>query len=418
MTRRQFGLLLALGTAVLVVWTLVVGRTSGLLGGDARYYHGTALELLRHGHYAQDGVGIWSGATIWRPPGYSLWLAAIYAIAGPQLLAVRLAQVVIHGCTAGLLAVAARQVTGNRVAAVFAGVAYLGYLPAILTTQQHASEAVSVFLAVALFCASFQTRKTPGVGTGVSAGVLAGIGALTRPQSALLLLLPIGLLACTAIKSRESRLALIGCALAFALTIAPWLTYTAQLAGRPSLGLSGCAEWISAEHYTGRFSYRWAAEDWSDLKHEWTERIKRGRALADPRSPIPPSVQAELYADRTWNAEARAIMRSTSPLKIVRDFPHRILALWGPAIPGIIGKAQWGIYALLAALGAYRLRKSWRAQWPIWLPSVLLCLAHVLLVVEPRYTFPLRPLLLIYAGVGAALFLTAKPAPSGTTAPT
>jgi 4-amino-4-deoxy-L-arabinose transferase-like glycosyltransferase len=104
-------LALALAVRVLVIATcLEVGALS-----DTEEYRLRALHLLQHGTYFPDAF---------RPPGYPLFVAAIFAGAGgEQLLAVRFAQAVLGTVTVGLTYLLARQVARPAIALAAAIVA-------------------------------------------------------------------------------------------------------------------------------------------------------------------------------------------------------------------------------------------------------------------------------------------------------
>jgi 4-amino-4-deoxy-L-arabinose transferase-like glycosyltransferase len=97
--------LFAAGQALL--WLAYYGDSAKRLIGDEENYQSVALSIL--------GGGAWMPSTIW-PPLQSLFLAAIYAIAGVHVLAVQLVQtLLIVGC-AVLLRAIWRRIGGVRAA--------------------------------------------------------------------------------------------------------------------------------------------------------------------------------------------------------------------------------------------------------------------------------------------------------------
>ena len=102
--------LFAAGQALL--WLAYYGNGAKRLIGDEQNYQDVALAIL--------GGGAWMPSTIW-PPLQSLFLAAIYAIAGVHVLAVQLVQtLLIVGCAIVLRAIW-RRVGGVRAANIAAG---------------------------------------------------------------------------------------------------------------------------------------------------------------------------------------------------------------------------------------------------------------------------------------------------------
>ena len=363
-------------------------QPNNLVGGDGPFYAQTARNLLTSGTYQYDPRDIW-GLTVWRPPGYSLWIA----LWGAQLVLVRCAQLALHVLTAAGIWQLGRRLQLPEPASRLAGLAWLVYLPALQATQGYLSDgfAAAPVVGVALF--TLRLKSEPSRWGTAALGLLLGYAALVRPQLLLLAVLPLGLL-----PRRRLALALVGTV----LTLAPWLIYTTRLTGTPSLGLTGLVGWVSAVQYQGRYSYAWTKSDWRDLATEWDRGLRTQLARTDPPDPL----RAEMAADREWGQEARRVLTSIPPQQFLAHVPRRIYWLWSNADFGVWTpwrpwwvalRLQWVLYTLLALIGAWPLRRLWM----LWLPGVALTLGHLWMPVEPRYSVPLRSLLCLLVGVGA-----------------
>src|SRR5690349_92009 len=95
---RRLGLIL-LGA---LVFRVVLASTVDNFSFDSAQYVTLARNLLRDGVFSVSEAPPLA-PTMVRPPGYPLFLAAIFAVVGESMLAVRLAQAVIDTATVGLV---------------------------------------------------------------------------------------------------------------------------------------------------------------------------------------------------------------------------------------------------------------------------------------------------------------------------
>ncbi len=97
-------------------------------------------------------LALQGGISVSPPPGYPLFLRAIYEVFGPRnYLAVFIVQGIISAITAGLIFLAAEKAAGTRAAVIAASIAavYPNFLVYNLTTM---SETLGLFFAVLIFC--------------------------------------------------------------------------------------------------------------------------------------------------------------------------------------------------------------------------------------------------------------------------
>lgn len=109
-----FVLLFALSQALL--WLAYYGNGAKPLIGDEANYQANALAIL--------AGGAWMPGTIW-PPLQSLFIALVYALCGPHLLAIQLAQTVLFVACAALLRDLWRRIGGSVAAANTAAALFL-----------------------------------------------------------------------------------------------------------------------------------------------------------------------------------------------------------------------------------------------------------------------------------------------------
>jgi 4-amino-4-deoxy-L-arabinose transferase-like glycosyltransferase len=194
--------------------------------GDSRYYV-TASNLLA-GHGYSFGSAPPYVPSIANSPAYPLFIAAVYAAAGPHANAVRVAQAGLDVLTCLLLAYVAFRLAphGLRGRAAFAALAVYGFLSwfTMVWTACMLSETLTLFLTTLTLALCAR-----GLGCGrradwYLAGLACGLAMLARPDSVLLAAAVVLFLAgrLVRLRSRAAAGAAGGFCLAVALTLAPW----------------------------------------------------------------------------------------------------------------------------------------------------------------------------------------------------
>jgi len=170
---------------------------------DALTYHEAAVSIATgHGH--PDRV-------FWQPPGYSYFLAILYAVAGSRnLLLPRIIQAVFGACTAVLTAWIGARSFGSRVGLV-AGYVVAAYGMLIYFDGELLGASLTVFLqlgAVALALWAMELERPQQAWLG--AGVIAGLASIVTATS-LIVVIVIAVAA-----RRNAPAVLLGAALAIA----------------------------------------------------------------------------------------------------------------------------------------------------------------------------------------------------------
>jgi tetratricopeptide (TPR) repeat protein len=141
------------------------------LGLDAKYYDEWAQRILREGLQGDEPY--------FMGPLYPHLLAAVYAVFGRSLDAVRAIQVVLSAGTVGVLHLLGRAWGGPRLAMFCSGVAAL-YGPLIYYSVSLLYPTVTVLLAAVLLLALHESARRRSLGLAALAGVVLGVYALGR----------------------------------------------------------------------------------------------------------------------------------------------------------------------------------------------------------------------------------------------
>lgn len=303
--------------------------------GDALEYHTYATNLSALARY--EGP---DGSRAGRMPGYPLFLASVYRVAGPSPLAAALVQCLLGASACLALLGAARRLLPLpwALACAAAGAAYYGLAAPsaqILTECLYAS-----LLAWAL--SRLYAEGPPWRRAAESGALLAG-AALTRPELAPLAL--VGLAAAPKILPElRPRDALVG-VLAFSLPLALWVARNMLVLGA----------FVPATTNGGNVRYMTL----------YVSALARG---ADPGPVfVPPPGLGELDRSRAYAAAADAFGPRTGLLRIIREKAFNVVSIFYPFLPGYdvtyMLLAPFGLFGLLAAARS-------RLWWPVAAPLV------------------------------------------------
>src|ERR1051326_6582561 len=243
-----------------VLGMMHVGRAP-MMGGDARDYHNLALNLLRSRVYSRDPLPS-PQPTMYRSPGYPLFLATVYVVAGPSVMAVRIVQFCLLGGTAFLIYLLGRRLVSER-AAELAAILCAAYPPFIIFACTHYPEILASFAAVLalLLLHKCLIETESGGWIGFAAGVVLGSCILIR---AFLALFVAGVLLFVLVRliweqpwRRHGSRATFAIVLGAALVTVPWIVRNVRLARRfVPLGVTaGVNLWEGAQQFRGTLRY-------------------------------------------------------------------------------------------------------------------------------------------------------------------
>jgi 4-amino-4-deoxy-L-arabinose transferase-like glycosyltransferase len=186
------------------------------------------------------------GLTMLREPGYPLFLAAVFKLAGYGIQTARLACVLLAFGAALMLLSLARKITGDAMTALAAALLFLLY-PGTLVAEARAGIEIPFIFAVILFMLALYSAVEKGrVLNYWSAGLLLGVAVMVRSQ---VLLFPFLLLVYLVFDSRSMservkiaiRVAVLG--LGTMVVMSPWIIRNYRLVHKlvPSATVAGVA---------------------------------------------------------------------------------------------------------------------------------------------------------------------------------
>lgn len=366
--------------------------------GDSADYDDLACRLA-NGHGFVSGEG---RATAWRPPGYPVFVAGIYSVAGCEPRHAYAVQAFLGGLTVALVFSLGRAaigptegLVGAALAAVYPG---LVWLPRVLLSEN----LVLPFLI--LPCLAIVPRdRSRSPGWGATAGASLALAILTRPAA--LFLLPLVVIRYF---ERGGRLdgarartlaALLACLLA---GVAPWLYRNYRVFGRFPVLTTQVGITLYASYWPPRVAGK---PIWGDLP---------GRE--DPRVAEAYSLPTELDASSDLVAATMAGLRK-DPILALRLLPRKLSGLlapfdweWFPKASGDSRRLNVGYLLVIppSLLGVWLLLR--RAHWTLWILPASVLLQAVVFYGSPRFRLPAEPVLILAAAAGLTGFAHSKPA--------
>jgi len=356
-----------------------------LAESDAPTYYVLADNLL-------DGTGYryseTEPPTAKRTPGYPLFIASVFKVAGRSFNAVRLIQCILDTITVYLVFAVCVLIFGSFPAALLAALAYGLYPPAVVGTTYILSETLFTFLLLVFALACLEGMRSHRHSLFAAAGIFFGLASLTRPG---ILPLPFVLLAAAAVWKRDTWKGFLLLAAAFSLTMAPWVVRNKWDMGKfiPTSTLVG-GNLYKGNHIPSQGAYFMS-----------TDSLLTDDILAEV------ATATEVERDSILRAEAIKMIKSNKAATAALAF-KKIPRLWfnlgyGRA-PSKKSLAIAGLHAVFLALGLYGLLKSPAATRYLGIVPVttivLSTALYMAVAAEVRFVFPLIPLLLPYSAYG------------------
>jgi 4-amino-4-deoxy-L-arabinose transferase-like glycosyltransferase len=365
---------------------------------DANDYHRLATGLVQGSGYVNAG----GAATAWRPPGYPMFLAAIYKIVGVDLLRVTLVQALVGALTVLLLiALAALLLDWSRalVAGVIAAI-YPGFvwLPRLLL-----SENLSLFLLLLSLVVIVLFFKTSRILWMILFGVLCGLNTLVRGTN---LFLPMAVVfGLIFIRWRSRSLnwnqlvaPLLVLVIALVLTLLPWTIRNYQV----------FHQWIPI-----------ATQDGLTLYGSYFPPQKNGKLIwgslpgtEDPAIVASAQTGTEAGASKYLNNLTRQRLRE-DPGLFFHLIPPKLLSLlvpldWEtfPHSPGTTRSLNVAYLLLLlpALLGfIVMVREQVHLQWLLWILPIMVMVQAILFYGSPRFRLPAELIGVLPAAVGVSV---------------
>jgi 4-amino-4-deoxy-L-arabinose transferase-like glycosyltransferase len=421
LTRRVPRIALALVALALVVRLAFIAATGGYVPQhDDRDYDRLACGLVAGEGYTRvgpptprEGCGHepTGRATAFRPPGFPMFLAAIYTATEPigveRWTAARVAQALVGAAVVALLGLVAWQLFGRRTALIAMALAAV-FPPLIVVGGSLLTETLFCAFMLGALAAVLAYRRSPGGDWRwlILAGVASGLAVLTRSNApALLLPLAIGVAASgdLPLRARLGRAAaLVGIA---ALTVAPWTLRNAS-------ALDGFAPVATEAGSALAGTYNDASRNDPEWPGAWRPpaRLRELKPTLDP-------------VRRNEPAEQRALIRHS--LGYMADHPGYVAEVGGRNIlrlTGLEGRDWWHhsgstlslptwtadvsavaflIFLVVAIIGAFT-PAARGTPWWLWLMPVLMVLSALFVVGETRFRVTSDPFVVLLAALAVA----------------
>lgn len=416
-TRRPEVLIVALVCVEALVLIVFFGLSKWpVTGGDGPDYDGLATNLIHNFTFSKAHEPPYE-ASVFRTPGYPLFVAAVYLLTGGSFLGLRIAQYGLLAATAVLLYKLGVKFV-NRSAALIGAVLCATYPPFVFEAAYHLTETLSTFLAVLFVWLLGRTPPLSNITSkrALAIGLVGGAGSLVRPSFGLLIAVPLAVLLWSFLKNPRRSLVLSASLVTFGylVCVGPWAIRNAVLshAFSPLGAAGGMSLFYSMEQYANKLSYRITVDEWATVIREYDGRTEAAALEASQTisesSGVSRTVLTELETDRSYVKDARQRLRGLTVWRLIRGIPVRIVYLWGPAdtSPWATGtsfhrvvEAQFLFLMTAVLCGCYLVRTEMLGHWALLVIPLYLTAVHVVFHVEPRYSFPARTFLFIYAGV-------------------
>jgi 4-amino-4-deoxy-L-arabinose transferase-like glycosyltransferase len=412
--RIRLVVLLLVGIEAALILAFVEPAGSGLKGGDGPGYHLLATNLIDHGRFSID-PGPPYDPYIFRTPGYPAFLVLVYTVAGRSITAVRVAQFLLLALTAMRVGSLAAKFVSPR-AAFLASVLCATYPPLVFQATYHLTETLASYLSVCFVdvCLAAAVAPRHRTGMAIAGGVIGGLGALVRPSFVLLpgLVLMAFLICARSNPLRDRVRTALYVGVGVLTVLVPWAARNYVISGRliPLATGSGISLYVSAQQYTGEISYQVVPVEWAQIIGDDLSRRARTQQQIESKRPpgeIAAGVELEIEVDAEYKHDGMAKLTKVSPARICRSIPERLAYLWSTAdtspwavgLPHRVIQVWHVLFVALVGLGLFRSRRSLAAHWPLWSVPLYLTLVHVIFHIEPRYSLPGRPFLMVYCAI-------------------
>jgi 4-amino-4-deoxy-L-arabinose transferase-like glycosyltransferase len=411
--REQFGrvgtgvwVLLAVALALRLTTVALTFNTPTTL--DPADFSHVAVSIASGHGYPPANRAPGGGPSAFRPPGYPVFLATVYAIVGHEAPSIgRLVGAVMGTLSVALIGLIALRLWGRRVGTLALGIAAVAP-PLVILSTALISEALFVPVVLAAVATALEARRSERrYRWAIATGILVGLATLTRTNG-LILLIPFALAVAPARSRRRLRAWTPSAILVLAavLTVAPWTVRNwiemhafIPVSDESGYTLAGTynqvsradrklpAVWIEAEHGASpeyaRILVQARRERWNELTYG--DHLQAA-AIADiQRDPV--------YVLKVgfWNTIR---ILHFGELNLAAKNLHDTDIPLGPA------EVEISSFPLLAVLALGGLLTRRARQAPKWLWLIPVCLATSVFVTGfIRFRSPLDPFLVLLAAL-------------------
>jgi 4-amino-4-deoxy-L-arabinose transferase-like glycosyltransferase len=393
--RKQVGrwLVLVICLVALAVRVCAVRFFPAAPTSDAADYHRLAVDLLaRRGYVDSQGA-----ETAWRPPGYPLFLAGVYAGGGADPHAAYLVQSVLGSVTILLLMLLGRLLLGSR-EALLSGLLAAVYPSFYWLPRALLSENLVLPLLIGALCTAAVLLRTLQPGWAVTLGIVLGLGVLVRGAIFLVVIVLLAGLIGGAARDRSSRQALALASVALGTMLAVLLPWELR-----NYGLFHRIVPLATQDGITLYASYWPPQVgpkriWGNLPGEEDPAVAAAERAGDEAA-VSDDLRA-LTLRRLLNQPSH-FFRLIPPKLIYlaapldwESFPHR---------PGSSRSVNVGYMLMLAPalLGAWALRRRpVPYQWLLWVLPVAVLAQSVIFYGSPRFRLPAEVTIILLASAG------------------
>ena len=389
---------LILGAALAVRLAFIAATPDLRLRSDPADYHRLAVSLDAGHGFGTTVVAPGGGPTAFRPPMFPVVLAAVYKVTGVHITAARVFQALLGTVSVALIGLLAWSVWGRRTALVAMAVAAV-YPPLVVAGGTLLSESLAIPLELgAVLCAMRARTSRRAPAWAVAAGLLTGLGILTRPNSAVLVV-PVVLLSLTGVRPVRRLAAPALIVVVAALVLVPWLVRDRNVMGHvvpltTQTGLVAAGTYNDTSAHDRRAPAAWRPENLvPEYRHllygdEYGEERRLRHAATRYVDAHPTYVARVMYWNtrRLFDTTGRASSRASWAA-------NGFSAGWADA-------AHYGywVVAVLAVGGAVTTNAR-KAPGALWLAPVLLWLVTVPVLGESRLRGTIEPFFVLLAAL-------------------
>ncbi len=357
---------------------------------DARDYTAIAHNLIEGNGF----TGLNGEPTQIRPPGYPVFLAAVYSAFGESTTAVKIVQDILSALTVLLILLLTIRLFGPGIG-VLAGVLIACYPPFIIYSNIALSETLFTFL-LAAFALQLQKAYTGStIKAWVLLGIIQGLQTLVRPTTLLLPAAVFLLIALVENKKRFLKGFLIFFIISYSIvsiwTVRNWREFHSFI---PVSATGGYGLWFSTLD-NALIGEKVAEPD-------FLAQYPQLNGLARYRQDAFLKERAKEYIHSHKREFARKMARNLMFL-FTQPVGKVVMARSHPFIAGVLQAAQY-IFLAGCCLGIIISIRSYAATMVPLLLLVYMTVLHCVVIPLPRYRLPFEPFMLLFVAVGINYF--------------
>jgi 4-amino-4-deoxy-L-arabinose transferase-like glycosyltransferase len=369
------------------------------LVNDPLDYHRIATSIAQGHGFGHSIVAPGDGPSAYRAPLYPISLGLLYKVVGVHIRAALLAQALVGTISAALVGLLGVQLFGRRVGAIALLLAAI-YPSLILDGGSLLTESLSVPVELGAVCAAVHAQRSsnPWRWTALT-GLLAGLGILNRPNTALLLIPFALLIYATGGGWRPKAGRVLFLSAVTALVLVPWLVRDERAFHR-FVPLTTQTGLVSAGTYNAQ----------ADRDRSYPAAFRQVNLVPEYNAVLTSHPRmGEVEEDRRFRSLALhyAGRHPAYPLKVAFWNTLRLFDLTGPAIAHAAAQAigygartaDVGLYSYYAAatlaMAGLLVGQPFRGRKAVWLVPLLVVVSTVFFQGESRMRSGVEPFILL-----------------------